>query len=130
MCVASRQTGQTKMTREQDRAGRIVEGKRAERRFAGRPTAPWLPLAFVVFSLLALAVIPTIEGRIVAEYQGRLREVVQPARRLLAEIQLSLALGRSALRDYLATNGAGHLERYRQAVAFAEGAHPVLRALV
>jgi signal transduction histidine kinase len=115
-----------------DAAGQIPEeeGSGFQPWRGGTAPAPWLPLTFVILSLFALVAIPTIEGRLVGVHQSRLRDVAQPARRLLAEMQLELALGRSALRDYLVTGDDRYLERYRVSVAFTDGRHPRLLALV
>jgi len=68
-----------------------------EARRTGRaPTTPalertwWVPLAFVVFSLLLLAMLPVVVNRRVRVIRRELVDVTEPARVLLSEIQAAL----------------------------------------
>jgi signal transduction histidine kinase len=88
-----------------------------------------LPSIFVVLVLLALVVVPiAVEARIDAA-QAEIEEVVEPAQRLLSEIQFLLARQNSELRGFLVTADAGFLDSYERLVARERQIYPELERL-
>jgi signal transduction histidine kinase len=76
-----------------------------------------LPLAFVMLALVALVALPVFAGRYVQPLNRELREVVEPARTLVTQIHVQLAIEGSAFHDYLDSPQPELLHRYQQAYA-------------
>jgi signal transduction histidine kinase len=88
-----------------------------------------IPLVFILVSLLALGVLPVVGDRYVDIYRRDVRERVEPARNLLTEVHVSLALGSTALRDFLNTGDTTFLERYSAATMREQRAYRALAPL-
>jgi signal transduction histidine kinase len=77
--------------------------------------AAHLPLAFVVLALVALVALPVIAERFVRPLNREVRDVVEPARGVVTQIHVALAIEGSAFHDYLETGNEDLLSRYEQA---------------
>src|SRR3982751_2449818 len=62
--------------------------------------AAHLPLAFVMIALVALVALPILADRYAEPLNRDLRQVVEPARGLITDIHVSLAIEGSAFHDY------------------------------
>ena len=88
-----------------------------------------LPLGIVALSLLAVALVPVMIGRRIEGYRATIANVVDPARALVTEIQLALALETAGIRGFLLTGDDEFAIRYRNARATRARAHERLLAL-
>lgn len=77
--------------------------------------AAHLPLAFVMLALVALVALPVIAERFVRPLNREVRDVVEPARGVVTQIHVALAIEGSAFHDYLETGNEDLLRRYEQA---------------
>jgi signal transduction histidine kinase len=92
--------------------------------------ASWALLIFVLLALLALAIVPALGSRRVSSLQRELRDVAEPARAQVTEIQLALAKGGAAARDLVDTGDPAFLPRYRDAAEDERKAYERLEPLV
>ena len=63
----------------------------------------WLPFALVLLSLLALAIVPILTNRRIEAHRAVIIGTADPARSLLRDIELALALESAGTRGYLLT---------------------------
>jgi signal transduction histidine kinase len=76
-----------------------------------------MPLAFVILTLVALVVLPILGDRYTEPHRTQVRELTEPGRTLVSQIQLALAIEGSVLHDYLENREDSLVDRYRQAAA-------------
>jgi signal transduction histidine kinase len=100
---------------------RVVHGR-------GWPTH--LPLAFVMLALLALVTLPLLAERYARPLNRELRDIVEPARGLVTQIHVSLAIEGSAFHDFLEARDSSLLDRYQEAYADELEAYEKLGRLV
>jgi signal transduction histidine kinase len=96
----------------------------------GRGWATQLPLAFVMLALVALVTLPVLAERYARPLNRELREVVEPARGLVTQIHVSLAIEGSAFHDFLETRDSSLLRRYQEEYADELKAYDELGRLV
>lgn len=84
----------------------------AARSSPGRGWATHLPLAFVMLALVALVALPVLGERYARPLNRELRDVVEPARGLVTQIHVSLAIEGSAFHDFLEMVDPSLLRRY------------------
>jgi signal transduction histidine kinase len=92
----------------------------------------WLPEAVsacIVLALVALVGVPILSDRYTRPLHYEMREVAEPARGFVTDLQLALALEGSALHDYVESGEAVFLARYREALARERAAHDRLAPL-
>jgi signal transduction histidine kinase len=92
--------------------------------------APSIALAFVVAALLALVAVPWAGLRRLQALQQELSAVIPPAREIVTEVQLSLALQGATLLDYGETRDTVYLARFDRARDFQLRGYELLRPLV
>jgi hypothetical protein len=80
--------------------------------FASTVWRIWLPSAFVIFSLVALLLVPLLVERRIQRLRDDLAEVIEPARITLGQLQLAFARQAVALRNYLLSGDRQLLELY------------------
>ncbi|MDQ3949679.1 MAG: HAMP domain-containing histidine kinase [Gemmatimonadota bacterium] len=102
----------------------------ATRSSLGRGWATHLPLAFVMLALVALVALPVLGERYARPLNRELRDVVEPARGLVTQIHVSLAIEGSAFHDFLESADSSLLRRYEQQYAAELEAHEELGRLV
>jgi signal transduction histidine kinase len=83
----------------------------------GAGWAAQLPLAIVILALIALVMLPVLAERRARPLNRALRDVVEPARALVTQVHVELAIQGSTFHDYLDTGDSVLLRRYRQAYA-------------
>ena len=88
-----------------------------------------VPLAFLLFTLVVLAVVPLAGERYTAPYYEVLRAVAEPGRGHVTEIQLALALEGAALHDFIETRSDAAAARYHIARRQEQEAHRQLAPL-
>ena len=79
----------------------------------------WLPdlvSACIVLALAALVAVPLLIDRYTRQFRYEMRDVAEPARGFVTDVQLALALQGSALHDYVQARDSLALVRYRQAL--------------
>ncbi len=91
--------------------------------------ARWLPLAFVVFSLVAMLVIPLLVGRRQETLRREISETMVPAQARLSQILVALAAEVSAMRGFEVTGSSRFLKAFREAEAREREASAGLQAL-
>ena len=96
----------------------------------GRWWATHLPLALVVLALAALVALPLLDERYARPLNLELRNVVEPARVLVTQIHVSLAIEGSAFHDFLDTRDSSLLRRYEQEYAKERKAYDNLEHFV
>jgi signal transduction histidine kinase len=89
-----------------------------------------LPLAFVMLALAALVTLPVLAERYARPLNRELRDVVEPARGLVTQIHVSLAIEGSAFHDFLEARDSSLLGRYQEASAKELKAYEELGRLV
>jgi signal transduction histidine kinase len=89
-----------------------------------------VPLGFVTLALVALVTLPVLAERYVRPLNRELREVVEPARGLVTQIHVSLAIEGSAFHDFLETRDSSLLRRYHEEYADELKAYDELGRLV
>ena len=94
-----------------------------------RRRLPEAASAGIVLALVALVAVPLLGDRYTRRFHYEMREVAEPARGYVTEIQLALALEGSALHDYVEGGDPQFLERYRDALARERAAHERLAPL-
>jgi signal transduction histidine kinase len=87
-------------------------------------------LAFVVFSLAALIVIPWITSRRLQPAQRQMTELAEPGRNLVTEIHLAMAQQGATLDDYIAIHDPAFLTRFRIAADSEREAYAKLSPLI
>lgn len=94
---------------------------------------PWiatvLSFVFLFVALAALALVPAYLNRKVAEVQERIQEVLEPAERHAAEVELAQTKRLAALEAYLFSGDARFRQRYRGAQREEDRASTALRPL-
>lgn len=90
----------------------------------------WIPLAALVFALLALVVIPVLRARLVEPLHADLQSVVEPGRSLMTRIHVSLAMEGALLHSVIEHRDTLLITRYRGAVADEMDAYDQLTPLV
>lgn len=90
----------------------------------------WIPLAALVFALLALVVIPIFRARLVEPLHADLQSAVEPGRSLVTRIHVSLAMEGALLHSIMKHRDTLLIARYRGAVADEMDAYDQLRPLV
>lgn len=80
---------------------------------APRPWTGYVPLAFITLALIALVVVPLVGQRHTAAFHQEMRTVAEPARGLVTDIHLALAIQGDALQDFLRNGDTTSLTRYR-----------------
>lgn len=95
----------------------------------GTPPRPriWLPLGFVVLTLIALVVVPVLVDRQTNAIREEIATVHEPARTLVTEIQMGVTLESAAIRQF-AHGDPSSADRYRDARARTDDALQQLRA--
>jgi signal transduction histidine kinase len=96
----------------------------------GRGWATHVPLGFVMLALGALVTLPVLGERHARPLNHELREVVEPARGLVTQIHVSLAIEGSAFHDFLETRDSSLLRRYQEVYADELKAYEQLGRLV
>jgi len=90
----------------------------------------WIPLAAVVFALIALVVIPVIRTRLVEPLHEDLRSVIEPGRSLVTRIHVALAVEGVLVHRILEQPDTALTARYRSAVADELAAYAGLQPLM
>lgn len=90
----------------------------------------WIPLAAVVFALIALVVIPILRTRLVEPLNEDLQSVVEPARTLVTRIHVALAVEGVLVHRMLEQRDTALTSRYRGAVADELAAYAELQPLI
>ena len=97
------------------------------------PRAPRVAIAVLIAALVMLGSLPVLTDIYSRAAREDLRNVVEPARTLVSSIHVSLALGASALRDYLSTHDIKFLRDYgyhtQQELAASQALAPLTRHL-
>ncbi len=88
-----------------------------------------LALLFVLLSLLALVLVPAHLEREVAQVRSHLRNVLEPAERLVARIEFAHARQMESSQAFLFSGDARFRLRFREAVREEDGAFEALRPL-
>lgn len=76
----------------------------------------WLPLFFVILSLVALALLPVLMERRVTVFEREIGMVLEPALGLAGEIGFTYAREMAALQGFLLSGEGRYRERYREAL--------------
>jgi signal transduction histidine kinase len=97
---------------------------------AGQQWRFWIPLAAVVFALIALVVIPILRMRLVDPLSEDLQSVVEPGRSLVTRIHVALAEEGSLVPRMLEQRDTALTARYRGAVADEQAAYAELEPLI
>jgi signal transduction histidine kinase len=87
---------------------------------ATSPNRGWtahLPLAFVAIVLVTLVTLPVLGERYAGPLNRELVEVVEPARGLVTQIHVAVAIEGAAFHDFVETSNEAFLRRYRQEYA-------------
>ena len=97
----------------------------------GRPNlvVTYVCLGIIVVSLVALVVVPLLGQRYARAHQQQLRGAAEPARGLITDIHLALALGGDALHDFVSTGDTSSVTRYRYTAVTEERAYAKLGVL-
>jgi signal transduction histidine kinase len=90
----------------------------------------WIPLAAVVFALVALVVIPILRTRLVDPLSEDLQSVVEPGRSLVTRIHVALAEEGFLVSRMLEQRDTALTARYRGAVADELAAYAELEPLI
>lgn len=90
----------------------------------------WIPLAAVVFALVALVVIPVLRTRLVEPLHEDLQSVVEPGRSLVTRIHVALAVEGVLVHRILQRRDTVLTARYRGAVADELAAYAELQPLI
>ena len=72
----------------------------------------WTPVAFILISLVALFVVPTLVGSRIQSLRNVLENRIQPARELLDDVVLSFSREAATIRSYLLTGSPRTAEQY------------------
>lgn len=107
-----------------------IDPGRWRRVVRGRGWATHVPLAFVMLALVALVTLPVLAERYVRPLNRELRDVVEPARGLVTQIHVSLAIEGSVFHDFLETRDSSLLRRYQEEYADELKAYDELGRLV
>jgi signal transduction histidine kinase len=89
----------------------------------------YLPVAFVLVSLVALLLAPLPTRTRTDRLWYETVQLIEPARRLIDDIQFALALEVSAIRGYVLTRDQSFLERHQLAVEYERRAASAFREL-
>lgn len=108
---------------ENQTAGSSDPGPRRPPRFV------WLPLAFIVATLLAMVVVPVYHARQVAAVERELVDVLEPARSFANRLILSQSEQMAALQAYMLSGEGRFRARYRQARETESAVYDSLYAL-
>ncbi|MFN2566368.1 MAG: sensor histidine kinase [Gemmatimonadaceae bacterium] len=91
--------------------------------------AAQLPLVFVMLALGALVALPVLAELYVRPLNREVRDVLEPARGLVTDIHVALAIEGSAFHDYIESRQPELLHRYEQAYAKERAAYEKLGPL-
>ncbi|MFW6199657.1 MAG: hypothetical protein ACOC8K_03705, partial [Gemmatimonadota bacterium] len=109
-------------SRGTDAAGTDAGGERL-------PRSVWLPLGFVVVTLLAMVVVPVYHARQVAEVDQELVSVLEPAREYAQHLVLAQSEQMASLQAFLLSGEGRFRQRYRAARATEEAVFDSLSIL-
>lgn len=112
----------TEPIREEDPATRTA--------FARAEWRLWIPLAAVIFALLALVVIPMFRTKLVEPLHANLQSAVEPARTLVTRIHVALAMEGTLVHSAMEHRDTLLIARYHGSVADEMAAYAELRPLV
>ncbi|HCU13155.1 MAG TPA: hypothetical protein DGB72_13610 [Gemmatimonadetes bacterium] len=90
----------------------------------------WIPLATLMFALVALVVIPVLRTRLVEPLHEDLRSVVEPGRGLVTRIHVALAVEGVLLHRIFEARDTTLTARYRDAVADELAAYAEFQPLI
>jgi signal transduction histidine kinase len=90
----------------------------------------WIPLATLMFALVALVVIPVLRTRLVEPLHEDLRSVVEPGRGLVTRIHVGLAVEGVLLHRIFEARDTTLTARYRDAVADELAAYAEFQPLI
>lgn len=90
----------------------------------------WIPLAALIFALLALVVIPMFRTRLVEPLHANLQSAVEPGRSLVTRIHVALAMEGALLHSVMEHRDTLLIARYHGSVADEMTAYAELRPLV
>lgn len=93
------------------------------------PRSIWIPLAFVVLSLLALVGVPVYHGQQMASVQEELVTVLDPARDLSGRLEVALAEQMASVQAFLLSGEGRFRQRYRSAREREQALYDSLYAL-
>src|SRR5262245_26583460 len=97
------------------------------------PRTPRTAITVIIVALVMLGSLPILTSLYSRKAREDLRNVIEPARNLVTDIHVSLALGASALRDYLSTKDIKFLRDYgfhsQQEIAASEALTPLATRL-
>lgn len=93
------------------------------------PRFVWLPLAFIVATLLAVVVVPIYHARQVADVERELVDVLEPARSHANRLILSQSEQMAALQAYILSGEGRFRARYRRARETESAVYDSLYAL-
>lgn len=106
------------------------EGSAAEFASPGQQWRIWIPLATLIFALVALVVIPVLRTRLVEPLHEDLRSVVEPGRGLVTRIHVALAVEGVLLHRIFEAKDTTLTARYRDAVADELAAYAEFQPLI
>lgn len=122
--------------RDAERASLMFTDETGEEALAAEPVRAgqqwrfWIPLAAVVFALIALVVIPILRTRLVDPLSEDLQSVVEPGRSLVTRIHVALAEEGFLVPRMLEQRDTVLIARYRGAVADEQAAYAELEPLI
>jgi signal transduction histidine kinase len=105
-------------------------GSAAESASPGQQWRIWIPLATLIFALVALVVIPVMRTRLVEPLHEDLRSVVEPGRSLVTRIHVALAVEGVVLHRIFEARDTTLTPRYRDAVADELAAYAEFQPLI
>ena len=86
-------------------------------------------LLFVAASLIALAVVPVLLGRMATEVEREIGSTLEPSRALASEVELDLASRMAALQSLVLSGEPRYRRRYREARDLEEARYQELQEL-
>ena len=107
----------------------MLDGPPASTRLAPEWAARLL-LAFIVFSLAALIVIPWATARHLRPLQDEMSRLVEPGRGLVTQIHLRMAQEGDAFDDYIDDRDSLSMRRFEQAASSKRAAYAALTPIV
>src|SRR3954469_12661246 len=113
----------------------MAEPRRQERRSVWRvgPESTWttvLPVAFIIVSLVSLAVLPIVSEKRTAQMRREISTAAEPARRTANAVQVDLAAELDKIIAYQVTKQPQYRAQYEQLLAQHSRAVDMLRRLV
>lgn len=98
-------------------------------RIRTHPGLTGFSLLFVAASLIALAVVPVLLGRMAIEVEREIGTTLEPSRALASEVELDLASRMAALQSLVLSGEPRYRERYRDARDLEEARYQELQDL-